>query len=106
MTLLKRDGTPITRGVKVHNKLYKVMFKHAPGTAHSDCAFNTVSLLQTWETWHRCFGHVGYSSIKKLLDGQLVDGLQINMNSPKPSCIACTEAKLSEAPYGLCLVTK
>ena len=38
--------------------------------------------------------------IKNLYDRQLVEGLHINLNSPKPDCIACTEAKLSEAPYG------
>jgi hypothetical protein len=75
-------------------------FRHKPGTTHSDCAFNVASPSITWETWHRRFGHVGYSGIKKLLDNQLVDGLEIDMNSPKPDCIACTEAKLSEAPYG------
>ena len=36
----------------------------------------------------------------KLLDSQLVDGLQIDMNSLKPGCITCTEAKLSKASYG------
>lgn len=38
--------------------------------------------------------------IKKLLDNQLVDGLPIDINSPKLDCIACTGVKLSEAPYG------
>ena len=62
--------------------------------------FNTASPSQTWATWHKRFGHIGYSGIKKLLDNQLVDGLQINKNSPKLDCVACTEAKLSETPYG------
>ena len=100
MTLLTKEGKPIARGTKVRNKLYKMTFKHVPGTTHSDCAFNAASPTPTWETWHRRFGHVGYSGIKKLLDNQLVDGLEIDPNSPKPDCIACTEAKLSEAPYG------
>ena len=30
----------------------------------------------------------------------LVDGIQVDTKSPKPDCIACTEAKLFEAPYG------
>jgi len=62
--------------------------------------FSTASPSQSWETWHQHFSHVGYTSIKKLLDNQLVDGLQINMHLLKPDCIACTEAKLSKAPYG------
>ena len=68
--------------------------------AHSDCVFSTASPSQTWETWHQWFGHIGYSGIKKLLDNQLVDRLHIDMNSLKPDCVACTEAKLSEMPYG------
>lgn len=31
---------------------------------------------------------------------QLVEGPQIIKDSPRPTCIACTEAKLSDAPYG------
>jgi len=100
LDLLMKEGKPIARGVKVRNNLYKVTFKHAPETAHSDCAFSAASPPQTWETWHQRFGHVGYSSIKKLLDNQLVDGLHIDVNSPKLDCVACTEAKLSETPYG------
>jgi len=75
-------------------------FKHVPSMMHSDYAFSAASPSQSWETWHRRFGHVGYSGIKKLLDNQLIDGLQIDMYSPKLDCVACTEAKLSEAPYG------
>jgi len=37
-----------------------------PGSARSDYAFSAASPLQSWETWHRRFGHVGYSGIKKL----------------------------------------
>jgi len=100
LSLLTKDKRTIVRGAKVRNNLYKLRFKHAPRTTYSDCAFNATSSSQTWETWHRRFGHVRYSGIKKLLDHQLMDGLKININSPKPDCIACTEAKLSETPYG------
>ena len=94
-----KEKKPIARGTKISNDLYKLTFKYIPRTAHSDHAFSAASPSQSWETWHQHFGHVGYSGIKKLLDNQLVDGLQIDMNSLKPGCVACTEAKLSEAPY-------
>jgi len=100
ITLLTKDKKPVARGVKISNDLYKLTFKHIPQMASSNYTFSTASPSQSWETWHRHFGHVGYSGIKKLLDNQLVDGLQIDMHSPKPDCVACTEAKLSEAPYG------
>ena len=100
LSLLTKDKKPVARGAKISNDLYRMSFKHVPPKTHSDYAFSAANPLQSWETWHRCFGHVGYSGIKKLLDNQLVEGLQIDMNSPRPDCIACTEAKLSKAPYG------
>jgi len=100
LSLLTKERKPVTKGAKISNDLYKMTFMHAPRTLHSDHAFSTATPLQTWETWHRRFGHVRYSSIKMLLDNQLVEGLQIDMNSPKPGCVACTEVKLSIAPYG------
>jgi len=30
----------------------------------------------------------------------MVEGLNVNLLSPKPDCIACIEAKIHEAPYG------
>jgi len=52
LSLLMKEGKPIARGAKVRNNLYKMTFKHVPETAHSNCAFNTTSSSQTWETWH------------------------------------------------------
>ena len=97
LSLLTKDKQTVAKGAKVRNNLYKLRFKHTPRMAHSECAFNTTSSSQTWETWHRHFGHVGYSGIKKLLDNQLVDGLQIDTNSPKPDCVACTDVKAPKA---------
>ena len=52
LDLLTKEGKPVARGIKVRNNLYKVTFKHAPETAHSDSAFSAASPSQTWETWH------------------------------------------------------
>ena len=30
----------------------------------------------------------------------MVDGLNVDMSTDKPDCVACTEAKLARAPYG------
>jgi len=100
ISLLTKERESVAKGVKISNDLYKFAFKHAPRPVRSDHAFSTASPSQSWETWHRRFRHVGYSGIKKLLDNQLVEGLQIDMYSLKLDCVACTEAKLSEAPYG------
>ena len=62
--------------------------------------YNAQCSAPSWEIWHRRFGHVRYSGLQKLLENKLVEGLEINKKMPKPECIACTEAKLSEASYG------
>ena len=100
ISLLTKEKKSVAQGVKISNDLYKFAFKHTPRTARSDYVFSAASPSQSWETWHQCCGQVGYSGIKALLDNQLVEGLQIDMNSPKLGCVACTEVKLSVAPYG------
>jgi transposase InsO family protein len=55
---------------------------------------------QSWEIWHKRFGHVNYSGLQKLLDHNLVEGFNVNSQSSKPDCIACTESKQSIEPFG------
>ena len=55
---------------------------------------------QSWETWHKRFGHIGYSGLQHMLDNNLVEGFSVNAHMPKPDCIACTEAKQSVEPFG------
>ena len=76
------------------------MFTHVPTNDPIDCSLNTSAPLPTWEIWHCCFGHVAYGGLKMLHDHQLVEGMEINVHSPKPDCMACTEAKHSETPFG------
>lgn len=54
---------------------------------------------QSWETWHKRFGHIGYSSLQHILDKNLVEGFNVNINTPKPDCVACTEAKQTVEPF-------
>ena len=100
MALHMKDGTVVARGTKIRDTLYKMQFSIAPASADITCAFNSIEQLPTWETWHHQFGHVSYRGIKKLHNLQLVDGLHINTASPWPDCVPCTEAKLSQLPFG------
>ena len=52
-----------------------------------------------WETWHKQFGHIGYSGLQKLYDGRMVEGFNVDIRTPKPDCIACTEAKQHVEPF-------
>ena len=42
---------------------------------------------------------MSYSGLKHLLDNEMVDGLDVDMSTDKPDCVACTEAKLAHTPY-------
>lgn len=54
---------------------------------------------QDWETWHKQYGHIGYSGLQKLIDLKMVDSLTINNDSIKPDCVTCTQAKQSVKPF-------
>jgi GAG-pre-integrase domain len=57
-------------------------------------------LAQSWEIWHKKFGHVSYSVLRKLLDHNLVEGFNVNSQSSKHDCIACTKLKQAIEPFG------
>jgi hypothetical protein len=56
-------------------------------------------LALSWEAWHQCFGHVGYSGLQKLLDEKLDNGFNIDDWMLKPNYVACTKAKQHVEPF-------
>jgi len=62
--------------------------------------FVTEEPAQGWVTWHRRLGHMGYTTLQRMLDNDLVYGFQVDKNSLKPDCRACTEAKQIILIYG------
>ena len=72
---------------------------YTKGTAIIPQTFQTTKHTQSWEVWHKRYGHIGYSGLQRLLDLNLVDGFTVNAKIPKPDCIACTEAKQTEEPF-------
>ena len=88
--------------MKMANNLYKMKVSiQKPGatyTKNTTCTpqtFQASEPTQSWELWHKRFGHISYSSLQKLLDLKLVDGFTVDTRTPKPDCVACTEAKQS-----------
>ena len=53
----------------------------------------------SWEMWHQHFGHVGYSGLQKILNKKLVDGFNVDDQTLKPNCVACTEVKQHVEPF-------
>jgi hypothetical protein len=52
-----------------------------------------------WIDWHRRFGHISYSGLRRLYQEGLVDGMIVDENSPMPDCEACIQAKHARAPF-------
>jgi len=55
--------------------------------------------LNTWNDWHKRFGHVGLSGLQRLKKGKMVDGFDVNENVPFQECVACIEAKQALNPF-------
>jgi len=104
VTLNSDRNTMIAKGNRRDSKLYRIKFTIASPPPDEnpipDLICFTAQLTIPWEIWHKRFGHIAYSGLEKLMRLSLVDGLNIDSCSPKPDCIACTEAKLFEALYG------
>ena len=90
--LITKNRMLVVQGTRIHNHFYHIKMVVRPPT-QSHQVFITNNKLPTWETWHQHFGHVGYTGLQKLLDGKMVDRFIVHKDSPKPDCIACTEAK-------------
>ena len=74
------------------------VLSHIP--ENTEFVFHTWTYQLSWETWHQRYAHVSYSGLQHLLDNNMVDDLIIDTSTDKPNCVACTEAKLTCAPYG------
>ena len=107
MTLITKDGTSVARGTKVGNNLYKMKVAiREPNTQPSKNktitpqTFLAAEPAQSWETWHKRFGHTSYGRLQHMLDKNLVEGFSIDTRTQKPDCIACTESKQTMEPFG------
>jgi GAG-pre-integrase domain/Zinc knuckle len=96
LILITKDGMPVAQGTKIRNHLYRMKMVIKPTTRCNKIQSHQTfirTMLRMWEVWHRHFGHVGYTGLQKLLDRKMVDGFIVDRDSPKPDCVACTEAK-------------
>ena len=95
--LTTKTGTQIGHGTKIKNHLYKmdVTILTSPNVDRS-CVHQTLVgnyMPLSLEMWHCHFGHVGYTSLQKLLDNLLVEGFNVDLWTLKPDGVACTKAK-------------
>jgi len=53
----------------------------------------------SWNDWHKRFGHVGISGLQRLAKARIVDGYTVNEKLPFRGCSACIEAKHAHNPF-------
>ena len=104
LTMNTGDGQTVIKGKRISNNLYRLnnftIQKLSANNQEQDVQiFNVTEPPASWETWHCRFGHLGKSSIQALADNNLVTGLNIDLQSPKYDCEACTQAKQHVAPF-------
>jgi hypothetical protein len=102
LNLFDCRDVPVLKGHKIRTNIYK--FQLTPYdtlniTNDKSYTFSCKEAKQTWETWHRRFGHVSYKGLKKLYEERLLDSFTVETNTPTPDCISCTEAKQSVKPF-------
>src|SRR6266853_1834365 len=81
--LITKDGKQVAEGTRLKNFLYGMnVTRRSPSVAsESSQTFAGTENAQSWETWHKRYGHIGYSGLQKLLDNDMVEGLEIDMNT-------------------------
>ena len=102
LSLVNEHGKTVARGTKIKNSLYKMNLEPHERVGIKvtpNVTFASTDNSQTWETWHKRFGHISYSGLQKLYDQRLVEGFDVDLRSAKPDCVACTEAKMTVEPY-------
>src|ERR1700741_3006743 len=97
LLLRTRTNVAIASGIKVSNNLSRREF--IPSSKNPDLSMNALPKTPSWETWHRRFGHVSYSGLKRLHDLDMVEGFVVDGTTEMTECVPCIEAKLSERPF-------
>ncbi|GBE86810.1 hypothetical protein SCP_1000520 [Sparassis crispa] len=68
-----------------------------PSEEHANIAHDD---SDSWESWHRRYGHLGFTGLEKLYKENLVEGLTVDENSmPLTQCEACIQAKQAHCAY-------
>ena len=100
MLTLYKDDEKIAIGKKIANHLYKMKSftiqrtgSTSPTITKEPHSFSIREPAKSWEVWHKRYGHIGNDNLQELLTKNLVDGLTIDIQTPKYDCIPCTQAK-------------
>lgn len=64
-----------------------------------DCILQTSTNPGNFERWHKRFGHLNFTDLKKLQMNNMVKGLNLNSKSVSADCVICARRKIQQLPY-------
>jgi hypothetical protein len=53
----------------------------------------------SYETWHKCLGHLGLDHLSRLAKEHLVDALTVELPTQSPLCVPCLDGKQKCFPF-------
>ena len=91
--ILDRNHKVVAKATKV-GSLY--LLDHKPNHERA----NVAKQPETKEdVWHKCYGHLGVSSLRKLANKNLVDGFDFNLSQELIFCEACPPGKQHRSKF-------
>ncbi|GBE87024.1 hypothetical protein SCP_1002700 [Sparassis crispa] len=97
--LRESSGHIIAQGRKV-GRLYLLNMRAKAAMPSEERANIARDDSDSWESWHRRYGHLGFTGLEKLYKENLVEGLTVDENSmPLTQCEACVQAKQARRAY-------
>ena len=105
--LIEKSGQPVIRAKSTDNYVYLVHGKADLYSNHPPIPKplqETVSLAMTptisWNEAHRRLGHISISSMKTLLNGNMITGLEVEKSAnPSIQCESCIQAKAAHQSF-------
>ena len=92
----KADGTPVMAGKGV-NGMY--LLETLDGHSNKPLAMTSLSQPTSLEQWHRRLAHCSPSTIKEMVNGNLVDGLKVSGTALTGKCEDCIMGRQTRRPF-------
>ncbi|GJU21805.1 putative ribonuclease H-like domain-containing protein [Tanacetum coccineum] len=92
------DESQVLLRVLRKDNIYSVDLKSVVPTKGLTCLFAKATIDES-NLWHRRLGHINFKNMNKLVRGNLVRGLPLNIFENDHSCIACQKGKQHKASF-------
>lgn len=89
---LMKNETEI--GIGFRNNLYEINFK----VTKNEC-LNVETEDKIVKLWHKRYGHISYANLKKLIEHNMVNGIDMLNIGNVEFCESCVNAKITRVPF-------